>query len=481
MTKKKSAEERARKRVREEAGKHAKTLTAAKNGNHRPGYKKSDMIGKEWVILKKLDELGVITALPTNYEKTSVNEKGVSMDSRILRMGREWGFVHSAEDARELEIEVIQKTVENTTKDMANTVSHNQDKVSALANLECFALATMRPHYWCVYLEEIDAEFAKPEGERRVLPFKGVPHFIALAYAKTMRGVQDAKGNQLGKDDYSGHMLKNSTIKTRLANIAGIMKKFGESGDSLYSPQLTSCMAEWADEDETVQAPAFDMHKDMMKAFDGMTAAKWTSYDKLRYWSLLLVQICCMGRTSCMTEYAPTLEDISLPAAAEMWDTDGLPKYINVGWRDWKSRKKSSKNKLYNIMLWRNHLDPRFCPVTWLMCWIKYSGLKSGKVWGAMCSDLWTRKLAMFYGFMGKPECTPHSIRRTAAQWAARCGDMGWGPRNAGRWRNWGTVMIYIAQGSAQARNYPEGKDPILTTWFFKPVTSGGDGEQDDM
>ncbi|KAJ1452651.1 hypothetical protein M885DRAFT_568449 [Pelagophyceae sp. CCMP2097] len=49
--------------------------------------------------------------------------------------------------------------------------------------------------------------------------------------------------------------------------------------------------------------------------------------------------------------------------------------------------------------------------------------------------------------------------------WAGRCGDLGIGCRNAGRWRSW-THFI---------------DDPIFTTWVFKAITTAGLNSDDSM
>ncbi|KAJ1446423.1 hypothetical protein M885DRAFT_625270 [Pelagophyceae sp. CCMP2097] len=67
--------------------------------------------------------------------------------------------------------------------------------------------------------------------------------------------------------------------------------------------------------------------------------------------------------------------------------------------------------------------------------------------------------------FMGIKGASSHSIRRAAAQWAGRCGDLGIGCRNAGRWRSWTHFMTYIGQGATKNNEHPPGQDPIFTTW----------------
>jgi hypothetical protein len=64
-----------------------------------------------------------------------------------------------------------------------------------------------------------------------------------------------------------------------------------------------------------------------------------------------------------------------------------------------------------------------------------------------------------------------HSIRRMAAQWAARCGaDIGI-IRNVGRWQSLEHVYTYLAEGkqmhTLMIRDSSEGVDPIFAFWAF--------------
>ena len=120
----------------------------------------------------------------------------------------------------------------------------------------------------------------------------------------------------------------------------------------------------------------------------------------------------------------------------------------------------------------RNYLDPRFCPVTWYLLYLKLTGLTSGPVFGKITgSEHEASTLHIMRVFMNKPTCTNNSPRRSAAQWAGRCGDGGTGTRNNGRWASMELMMTYVTQGSVQREEF-EGNDPIFETWVWKPVTT---------
>ena len=245
---------------------------------------------------------------------------------------------------------------------------------------------------------------------------------------------------------------------------------------------LNEALARWTEADDVSRATAFDMVKDMSRAWYGVMGSDWANLDKVKFWSLFLVMITVMGRLCCVTTYAPVWEDTIRPTDPGEWDKDGLPAWIEVGWRSWKSRKPANRGQRYGVRLHRNYLDPRFCAVTWLLMWKRMSGLNEGKLWGDVKAANWKSKLlTILRKFMGITKATTHSVRRSAAQWAARCGDRGMGIKNAGRWISFNELMKYVDEGAAQAAAYVKAQDPIFTVWVFKPVTSAGTAKDPNM
>ncbi|KAJ1446647.1 hypothetical protein M885DRAFT_577308 [Pelagophyceae sp. CCMP2097] len=181
-----------------------------------------------------------------------------------------------------------------------------------------------------------------------------------------------------------------------------------------------------------------------------------------------------MGRASDMTTYGPTVEDMELPKGHQ-WDKDGLPQWIIIGLRNWKSRAKKNVGVRYGIKLHRNYLDSRFCPVKWLLAWLRISGIKSGPIFGNVTIGTYHKNINHILRiFMGLDGGSSHSVRRSAAQWVGRSLVDGIGCRNAGRWRSWEHMMTYVAQGAKEALEWQGTTDPLFRTWVFKPVTSAG-------
>jgi len=285
---------------------------------------------------------------------------------------------------------------------------------------------------------------------------------------------------------------------------------------------------------------AFDMEKDMKTMWGAMwSLSGWSTLQRIQFWTMLIVGICIFARASELTVYCPTMEDTFLPEAASQWDSDGVPRYIEIAlhtflpeaashWdsdgvpryieialRKWKRRTPSNNtgNKPYKMRLWRNYLDTRFCPVTWLLTWLHFSGITEGPIFQeirdgkpsgkSMSEKVWTGATTKLFTAAGlytpahdvpgveeettvkieAKSCTNHSLRRSAAQWAGRCNAATTDVANAGRWKTFTEMMKYLAQGAKTRleRQEDQGCDPIFSTWVFKPVTVGGESTRNEL
>ena len=206
--------------------------------------------------------------------------------------------------------------------------------------------------------------------------------------------------------------------------------------------------------------------------------------------------------------FCPTVEDTKLPEAESQWDSDGLPKWIEIGLRDWKTRSRCHEGKRYGMRLHRNYLDSRFCPVTWLLTWLHFSGIEKGplfqsSVGGNLTGETmsiiqWTGATTKLFTAAGLyfpahtnaegvkiDACgvTNHGIRRSATQWAGRCGGRQLDVMNNGRWRTLEEMAKYMAQGATRRRQHEQdsGVDPIFSTWVWKPVTIGAESTHNEL
>lgn len=182
--------------------------------------------------------------------------------------------------------------------------------------------------------------------------------------------------------------------------------------------------------------------------------------------------------------------------------------------RNWKSRKKANIGKPYAMKIHRNYLNPDFDPVFWLMAYLSYQDATSGPLFQdngqGLSVDTWTGMTDHLFeaaglrtkarsaepanestGAPARPAvapsgCTNHSIRRSAAQWAGRCGARELDVRNAGRWKSMKVLATYMAQGALQRDEYEDSGDaatldPIFKTWVFKKVTNATEAGSRDI
>ena len=253
-------------------------------------------------------------------------------------------------------------------------------------------------------------------------------------------------------------------------------------------------------------AEAFDMADALPRLWAALWSLKgWSQLKRLMAWSMFLVACCIMARSSCMTTHCPTLERVRLPAQRH-WDKDGMPKYIILVMLNWKSRRKESRGKPYPLKIHRNRLDPTYCPVTWLMTYWHLAGITEGAIFQqngeAVKDDAWCSMTNHWFvqaglrrkGTRGDPEtgagatkpsgCSNHSIRRSSAQWAGRCGAREMDVRNAGRWLSMQILAKYMAQGAVQREEYEDDEDgpqedPIFKMFVFKKTTSAASAGRD--
>ena len=306
---------------------------------------------------------------------------------------------------------------------------------------------------------------------------------------------------------------KANTVKTYLVAISSTCNEFGCKGASPCSDNAVAGQLQtWLAHDGEESAEAFDMEADMKKMWGVVwTVPGWSHMATLQYWTMLLVAIAIFGRASELTEYCPTFEDTWLPESASQWDSDGIPKYIEIGLRNWKTRTECNRGKRYGMRLHRNYLDSRFCPVTWLLTWLHYSGITSGPLFQKlagrdakptgenMTEATWTGATTKLFTAAGlytpgytDPDTghkvpakgvTNHGIRRSACQWAGRCHAREIDTANNGRWKTYTEMAKYMAQG-AKTRMVHEndsGTDPIFSMWVWKPVTVASESTRNEL
>ena len=189
-------------------------------------------------------------------------------------------------------------------------------------------------------------------------------------------------------------------------------------------------------------------------------------------------------------------------------DVDGVPKWLVLSLSEWKGRK---SNGYYEMLLYRNYVDVRFCLVVWLLLWIQMSGIKQGPIICRIDADTKHAMIACKTGIMhtdkgnrytvyldqsnrivnilydeyssilrrplslaGYRGLKPYTIRKFSVKWGARCGAKDWHLKNTGRWQKTSSHFhAYVQEGISESEQYcSNGKiDEIRKLWVYRPTT----------
>ena len=98
----------------------------------------------------------------------------------------------------------------------------------------------------------------------------------------------------------------------------------------------------------------------------------------------------------------------------------------------------------------------------------------TGPIIQSVTSTNFMKDLKQLFMAAGLTPCSSHSIRRSAAQWARRCGADLSVIRNIGRWVEYSNLLLYIAEAekiSREKRRNNNGRDPLWDFWMFDTDT----------
>ena len=235
--------------------------------------------------------------------------------------------------------------------------------------------------------------------------------------------------------------------------------------------------------------------------------SSWTLLTKVCYWFMILLAINHFYRPSEMCQYCPLATNIKLPPYDSDIDKDGIPKYLIISLTGWKGRLETGA---YEMVLHRNYVTPRYCPVIWGLTWLKMSGIKAGPVvcgfnnegnimQTSHCAKMSNRKgtnytvyldssgeivnlsykkysriLKRIFEKAGYSNLTPYTIRKFSVKWGARCGAKDWQLKNTGRWYVVSRHFhIYVQQGHIEEETATtHGKvDEIRKLWVYRPTS----------
>ena len=289
---------------------------------------------------------------------------------------------------------------------------------------------------------------------------------------------------------YSGRGMKHNTIKALVCAQASLCWKMNWRSDApSQNEQIQELLCDYEQRSPETHAEAFDMESDLKDMFDACFSMRgWSRFAQIKHWIWLLCALSWFGRACCMTTYCPLVESLELPSTRRGWDADGLPKYVDLAFLDWKWRSKLCKDQPYLVRLHRNYLDARFCPVTWLLIYLHYLKKEIKRSTGPLFADDRSGhvgkvlKPARFQTAMMKLfdkcflfTCTSHSIRRSAFQWCGRCGGQESVAKLTARHTPASSEFYKYMEDGCKKREKAESEndegwiDPIFKSWVWKP------------
>ena len=272
---------------------------------------------------------------------------------------------------------------------------------------------------------------------------------------------------------------RSDTIKL-LKKLQG-KNRFNFSVDELQRSSTKNAnifLLSFPDQNDPKRATVLNIDTDFVKLFNACFGPKiFLSFRKrVSVWSRFLLQFAIIGRASDVTgNYCPLIENCTFPTHELNLLPDGMPRWIEICLLDWKSRPTWHKTAQprYKIRIYANHIDLRFCPLHWLFVHWELEDLKSGPLVIHRLEDQYRTDLKNLFTACGF-DYSSHSVRRSAAQWARRCGADLVNIRNVGRWVSFRSLLFYIAEAEKQARTAMRNNnniDPVIYYWIFDTDT----------
>jgi hypothetical protein len=393
---------------------------------------------------------------------------GKSIESWTHRFQRKNGWKITSTELEEQEIEqsqLLQDALEEANK-VERKKNSSIDRNTNMSYFECFVLEKAPECQFATLLRKIKDPC---KVKKQSLRFEKPSPFVVLAYIQYLRNTRK---------------LKYNSILHFLVCLSMTCIDVG-SGPFQRNISIMNRMDEWSDLDEEERAESFKPEELLPELYKTVFDPDndWPDEKKIHLWARFLVQFSIIARASdvCWSknnEYCPLIKDIAYPKSESQWtdDPDRLPLFIEIAFRKWKGRPAKFKHSKYHLRICANVLDFRFCPVHWLLkslslrkeCW------KNGNdpILPKMTSTTYQGNLKKMFG---KHTCySSHSVRRSAAQWAGRCGLGELTIRDIGRWCSLDTMGRYVAEGKrmkAEMEVDHGGIDPIVNFWVMNADT----------
>jgi hypothetical protein len=414
-----------------------------------------------WCIFDAADERWVrSTSSATGDQKKLV-------DSRVHRYGCEVGYSNGEDDSH---FDSHLKAVEERLRNMTYLKKSGKWPITNQGNFECYVLNAHVTDPYSKFLLEIEN------------PQPGAPRKdIAQPSQRFMQSCichMSDEGDKMNVG-VEGRTNAFNSVRGRLGAVSGTLREFGIP-TGLEKDATTSKLVDHLKEsNDPRRAPAFNPDEALPKLFCASfvqnTFPRWTK--KAKVWTRLLVMLALIARSSDVTDCCPKFETLKFPDDPMDFTPDGLPRCVQVCFTDWKGRPEwlKTQQSMCRIRLCANTKDLRHCPVHWLFKhWSirKENGdpLESGPILDHVSSANNMLDLKELFLAAGLADCSSHSIRRSASQWARRCGADIVVIRNIGRWVAYSNLFLYIAEAekiSRDKRRRNNGRDPAWDFWMF--------------
>jgi hypothetical protein len=268
-------------------------------------------------------------------------------DSRVHRCGREVGFIRA--DQSEIDSDPRSRQVYSEFRHEVNQIKSHVQRVQNQSMFERYCLEYHPVRAYSTFLQKCECPGDQP------VSFEAPPKDMVFSYVCFLR-VGEIVGPPVAGAEIPAPLRKHETIKTYLGAISATCTEFSIPEPPHKSdPDLHEKLKLWKDADEVAQAHPFDFVDDLPKLWAACwTVKSWSKMRALKNWAMFLISICMFARASDVTTHCPLFEDTRLPPEG-MWDDDGLPQFIEVCMKDWKSRSRSKKGKPYFMRIWRNY------------------------------------------------------------------------------------------------------------------------------
>ena len=263
---------------------------------------------------------------------------GHSPDSGVHRYDRVHGFAVTEEELSMMARNPTIAAAERTSRMATKQVSHLQT-VTRWAVFERYVLTFHPNEPYADFLRKCRQLALETEEDRDGQPVERIrmeapPALLLLAYMQKLR---------FDDPNQALPSRKHGTIRMwAKAGIASVLLEFSVAGEwPTKDARVVRQLKEW-EQDGEESAEAFDMDAALPRLWAALWTLKgWPTAKRIMAWAMLLVSCCIMARASCITKYGPLIDEgeFKLPPARH-WDADGLPKYLILTLRQWKSRKK---------------------------------------------------------------------------------------------------------------------------------------------